>query len=59
MLVTAASYLAADRPDIQYGAQDLCHQLALTKSSVARVKRFAHCLAVNPGIVWGFGRKGG
>lgn len=53
----AASYLAADRPDIKVGVKHICREMATpTQSNVARVKRLRRHLAEHPRL-WDYGRE--
>jgi hypothetical protein len=49
------NYLGQDRPDIQYGAKEICRSMSAPRESGwKRVKIMARPLAENPRLVWTF-----
>lgn len=52
-MAATANYVAAGRPDIEFGVKDICWELAVpTQGSMARVKRLAWYLAEYPVLEW-------
>ena len=55
-LAARANYLAADRPDAQFAAKEVCRDMAApSAASWARLKKLVRFLLDTPRLVWNMG----